>query len=112
MASSASEPAAAGGGARSRPLIGLTTYRERAQTLVWDTEFALLHQVYVDGVARAGGVPVLLPPQEHGAREVVEALDGLVLTGGSPASPDELVGRTERGLLLTCLWYIREVDPV
>jgi predicted Zn-dependent protease len=22
-----------------------------------------------------------------------------------------LVARTERGLLLTCLWYIREVDP-
>ena len=28
-----------------------------------------------------------------------------------PASLDELVARTERGLLLTCLWYIREVDP-
>ncbi len=24
---------------------------------------------------------------------------------------DDLVSRTERGLLLTCLWYIREVDP-
>ena len=24
---------------------------------------------------------------------------------------DEMVARTERGLLLTCLWYIREVDP-
>jgi hypothetical protein len=22
-----------------------------------------------------------------------------------------MVARTERGLLLTCLWYIREVDP-
>ena len=26
-------------------------------------------------------------------------------------SVDEMVARTERGLLLTCLWYIREVDP-
>jgi predicted Zn-dependent protease len=26
-------------------------------------------------------------------------------------SVDELVTRVERGLLLTCLWYIREVDP-
>jgi predicted Zn-dependent protease len=38
--------------------------------------------------------------------------ENLVLTGGSSASIDELVARTERGLLLTCLWYIREVDPV
>lgn len=37
--------------------------------------------------------------------------DNLLLTGGSDASLAELVGRTERGLLLTCLWYIREVDP-
>jgi predicted Zn-dependent protease len=48
--------------------------------------------------AELGGV--FTPPPEN-----------LVLTGGSPASTDELVARTERGLLLTCLWYIREVDP-
>jgi predicted Zn-dependent protease len=35
----------------------------------------------------------------------------LLLTGGSEATIDDLVGRTERGLLLTCLWYVREVDP-
>ena len=29
----------------------------------------------------------------------------------APASIDDLVAGTERGLLLTCLWYIREVDP-
>jgi predicted Zn-dependent protease len=32
-------------------------------------------------------------------------------TGGGGASLDDMVARTERGLLLTCLWYIREVDP-
>jgi predicted Zn-dependent protease len=37
--------------------------------------------------------------------------DNLVLTGGSAASVEDMVARTERGLLLTCLWYIREVDP-
>src|SRR5690606_31526401 len=30
---------------------------------------------------------------------------------GSQSSLDDLVARTERGLLLTCLWYIRQVDP-
>jgi predicted Zn-dependent protease len=38
--------------------------------------------------------------------------ENLMLSGGSAASTDELVASTERGLLLTCLWYIREVDPV
>ncbi len=37
--------------------------------------------------------------------------ENLLLTGGSAATLDELVARTERGLLLTTLWYIREVDP-
>jgi len=31
---------------------------------------------------------------------------------GADATLDEMVAGTERGLLLTCLWYIREVDPV
>jgi predicted Zn-dependent protease len=31
---------------------------------------------------------------------------------GASGSIDDLVGSTDRGLLLTCLWYIREVDPV
>jgi predicted Zn-dependent protease len=35
----------------------------------------------------------------------------LVLDGGGEATTDEMVAATERGLLLTCLWYIREVDP-
>jgi predicted Zn-dependent protease len=31
--------------------------------------------------------------------------------GGTGPSLSEMVESTERGLLLTCLWYIREVDP-
>lgn len=38
--------------------------------------------------------------------------DNLLLTGGSGASLDDLVAGTGRGLLLTCLWYIRLVDPI
>jgi predicted Zn-dependent protease len=30
---------------------------------------------------------------------------------GVTSTIDDLVARMERGLLLTCLWYIREVDP-
>lgn len=37
--------------------------------------------------------------------------DNLILDGGSDRSLDDMVASTRRGLLLTCLWYIREVDP-
>ena len=39
------------------------------------------------------------------------AVDNLVLSvDGATGSVEDLVAGTERGLLLTCLWYIREVD--
>jgi predicted Zn-dependent protease len=37
--------------------------------------------------------------------------DNLLLSGGAGGSLDELVAGTQRALLLTCLWYIRLVDP-
>jgi predicted Zn-dependent protease len=40
------------------------------------------------------------------------AVDNLILEDpNATASPAEMIARTERGLLLTTLWYIREVDP-
>jgi predicted Zn-dependent protease len=39
------------------------------------------------------------------------AIGNLILDGAGTASLDEMTSRTGRGLLLTCLWYIREVDP-
>jgi putative glutamine amidotransferase len=51
-----------------KPLIGLTTYLQRAQTGVWDVQAAFLPEVYFG----AGGV----------AEEVMKRLDGLIITGG------------------------------
>jgi len=43
---------------------------------------------------------------------VTPYVDNLVLeVDGASGGIDDLVAGTERGLLLTCLWYIREVDP-
>ena len=42
---------------------------------------------------------------------VTPYVHNLVMDGGGTASTDEMVASTGRGLLLTCLWYIREVDP-
>ncbi|MGW1259269.1 metallopeptidase TldD-related protein [Streptomyces sp. NPDC002513] len=39
------------------------------------------------------------------------SIGNLILDGGADRSLEEMVADTGRGLLLTCLWYIREVDP-
>jgi putative glutamine amidotransferase len=77
----------------TRPVIGITTYREEAHWGVWRRPAALLPAGYIDVVASAGGVPVLLPPVESGrsgemgASEAVAIVDGLVLSGGADLDP-------------------------
>ena len=69
----------------SKPIVGLTTYLQRAQSGVWDLRAAFLPEVYFGAVERAGGIPLLLPPQpiEGGvAEQVMARLDGLIITGG------------------------------
>ncbi len=48
---------------------------------------------------------------ERTGRSATPPADNLVLEAGGSSSLEDLVAGTERGLLLTCLWYIREVDP-
>ena len=62
-----------------------------------------------DGVVNALAYP-RFAAEKYGAPVTVPG-DNLVLTGGSDADIHDMVARTERGLLLTTLWYIREVDP-
>ena len=69
------------------PLIGISSYLDTAAWGVWRQPAALIPQSYVDGVAGAGGLPVLLPPQARGAARVVAALDGLLLAGGPDVDP-------------------------
>ncbi|GAA2453021.1 metallopeptidase TldD-related protein [Actinomadura vinacea] len=48
----------------------------------------------------------------HTGLPLTPAIDNLIMTGPEGGAPlEDMVARTERGLLLTCLWYIREVDP-
>ena len=76
--------------AASAPLIGVTTYLERAQTGVWDVPAAFLPKAYLDAVTDAGGIAVLLPPQPASpeiARTVLASLDGLIVAGGADVDP-------------------------
>jgi predicted Zn-dependent protease len=70
---------------------------------------ALRNLVYSRRSAKAAHVK----PTGHGfslPNEYGEAAMNLVIAGGS-SSVEEMVRTTERGLLVTRLWYIREVDP-
>jgi gamma-glutamyl-gamma-aminobutyrate hydrolase PuuD len=69
------------------PIIGVTTLVDQVKWGVWDRKVALLTMTYIDAISRAGGVPVLLPPNDFGASEVVERLDGLILSGGADIDP-------------------------
>ncbi|MBI2700556.1 MAG: TldD/PmbA family protein [Mycobacterium sp.] len=62
---------------------------------------------------RDGVINALAYPRATAARfdaPVAVASDNIVMTGGSVELAD-MIAATERGLLLTTLWYIREVDP-
>jgi putative glutamine amidotransferase len=74
-----------------RPVIGLTTYLQQAQTGVWDVRASFLPAIYIEGVNLAGGIASLLPPQpvdgEIAAR-ILNGLDGLIITGGRDVVPE------------------------
>ena len=71
----------------SRPVIGITTYAQEASWGVWRLPAALIPLDYVEAVERAGGRPVLIPPSEDGIAETIEALDGIVFSGGADIDP-------------------------
>ncbi|GAA5078833.1 TldD/PmbA family protein [Nocardia iowensis] len=71
----------------------------RAERVDWVREGVIQSLVYPRATAAEFDAPTTVPGEN------------LLLTGGSDASLDQMIARTERGLLLTTLWYIREVDP-
>ncbi len=74
-----------------KPVIGLTSYRQRAVSGVWDTDAVFLPGVYIDGVTNAGGIAVVVPPQPFDAESaaaVLSSLDGLIVCGGRDVDPE------------------------
>lgn len=69
------------------PLIGISAYVEQARWGAWEREVTLLPQVYVTAVHAAGGRALVIPPFPEGTADVVAALDGLILAGGSDLDP-------------------------
>jgi predicted Zn-dependent protease len=100
-----SDPAAPG--LECAPFVATTSSSERMS--VFDNGMDIGR---VDWI-RDGAVNSLAYPRaaatEFGTSVAVGA-DNLLMTGGS-ASLADMIASTERGLLLTTLWYMREVDP-
>jgi putative glutamine amidotransferase len=71
----------------ARPVVGITTYVTQARWSYWDVEAALVPAAYVHAIERAGGRPVLIPPSEDGVEETLDAVDGLLFSGGSDLDP-------------------------
>ena len=74
-----------------RPLIAISAYWRAASFGPWrDMPAALVPQGYVVGVQEAGGIAVLVPPDEAVAADaspVLDRVDGLVLVGGDDIDP-------------------------
>ena len=74
-----------------RPLIGISSYgragKRRSFSLPCD---------YVDAVRRAGGVPLVLPAVEGEIPEALEAIQGLILSGGGDIDPSHYGGTPHR----------------
>jgi gamma-glutamyl-gamma-aminobutyrate hydrolase PuuD len=75
-----------------KPLVGITAYVTPARFGAWELESVLIPRDYVRAVERAGGRAVLVPPSNDGIDEILDAVDGLVFSGGSDLDP-ELYGQ-------------------
>ncbi len=80
-----------------KPLIGITGrlltlgMLEKTSSRFRDRQISTYFADFAEGVARAGGIPVELPWSVD-ATEVVDRLDGLVVTGGQDVHPSRWGG--------------------
>ncbi|WP_369699537.1 gamma-glutamyl-gamma-aminobutyrate hydrolase family protein [Nesterenkonia sp. Act20] len=84
MASSGSEMG--GSDSEYRPRIGITTYYQEGSWGVWSSVASIVPGSYVEGVAAAGGTPLLLPPVGTDP-SVLDVMDGLIVIGGVDVDP-------------------------
>jgi predicted Zn-dependent protease len=89
----------------------LVTTASSSDVSVFDNGMALSDTHWI----RSGRLETLLYHRAGAAksgRPAAAPIDNLILElPGATESLDSMVARTERALLLTCLWYIRPVDP-
>jgi len=70
------------------PVVGITAYAEQARFGAWDVPTAFVPLSYVRAVEEAGGRALIVPPSVHAIDETLDALDGLVFSGGADLDPE------------------------
>jgi putative glutamine amidotransferase len=73
-----------------RPVIGICAAIESAQWAAWEVVVNLSPRAYSLAVQRAGGLALILPPDDVVAEapdELLDMIDGLILAGGSDIDP-------------------------
>src|SRR3546814_6366465 len=76
----------------TRPVVGITTWKRGVSSVLGPGQPAhTLGVEYAAAVERAGATVVLLPPTPGGA-DVLDRLDGLVLSGGEDVRPERYGG--------------------
>jgi putative glutamine amidotransferase len=70
-----------------QPVIGITSYAQEATFGYWTLPAALVPLSYVESVLAAGGRPLVIPPAAEALEETLDALHGLVLSGGADIDP-------------------------
>jgi len=71
-----------------RPIVGISSYVERAEWGPWATPAVLVPLTYVRAVDVAGGRPLVVPPMVDAVEETLDALDGIIFSGGADLDPD------------------------
>jgi len=71
----------------ARPVVGVTAYVERARWGAWDQPAVLIPHAYVLKLEAVGARPLVVPPSTDAVDETLDALDGLLLTGGPDLDP-------------------------
>lgn len=71
----------------AKPLVGVTTYVEPAAWGHWQLDAALIPYDYVRALELAGARVLLVPPDDDGVEETLDALDGLLFSGGNDLDP-------------------------
>jgi predicted Zn-dependent protease len=96
------------------PALGTIPYVVASQSSAFSSVFDNGLDIGATDWIADGTLKALVETRASAARNgtaVTPYIDNLILDAGGTASIEDMVATTERGLLLTCMWYIREVDP-
>ena len=77
-----------------KPIVGITAAHCSEELKTFPRHY------YVESIKNAGGIPLIIPPvgNTEGAKDVLQLINGLILTGGGDISPTYLNEDPRRGI--------------